>query len=49
MNLMRKVLLVVTTIEKFLRVDDTKQCATAQSQSSENSFEEQNDEACEFE
>ena len=35
--------------ENFLRIDDTKQCATAQSKSSENSFEEQNDEAREFE
>merc|ERR1719189_1218177 len=35
--------------ENFLRVDDAKQCATAQSKSSENSVEEQNDEAPEFE
>ena len=35
--------------ENFLRVDDTKQCATAQSKSSENSVEEQNDKAPEFE
>jgi hypothetical protein len=35
--------------ENFLRVNDTKQCATAKSKSSENSVEEQNDEAPEFE
>ena len=35
--------------ENFLRVDDAKQCAAAQSKSSENSVEEQNDEAPEFE
>ena len=35
--------------ENFLRVDDTKQRATAQSKSSENSFEKQNGEVREFE
>ena len=34
--------------ENFQSMDDAKKCATAQSISSENSFEEKNDEACDF-